>query len=282
MSRLFDGLLDDAALFPPADLDMPEAVVAHLAHRSSAYEALVGSFVVAAQDLEDLAAEVAGLPPRSVRVSVTLPVASVCQVVGATDRIAAVRLGAVEAVPPPARSADMVVGQLRSLLAERPVTAYVEVPRDDRRDDYIAALAGTTMRAKLRTGGVVAELYPSCEELAGSVVALVRAGVPFKATAGLHHAIRNTDPVTGFDQHGFLNLMVATDAALHGAEVPAVADLLAERDPATVAHRARLLDPRLRATFLSFGTCSIADPVEELVALGLLPADHRVIQAALR
>ncbi|HWU22353.1 MAG TPA: hypothetical protein VN088_12555 [Nocardioides sp.] len=282
MSRLFDGLLDDAALFPPAELAMQDAVVAHLAHRSSAYDALLGTFVVAAQDLDALAAEVAGLPPRSMRISVTLPMGSLCQVVEATDRIEAVRLGAVEAVPPPGRSADMVVGQLRSLLAERPVMAYVEVPRDERRDDYIAALAGTTMRAKLRTGGVVAELHPSCEELAGSVVALVRAGVPFKATAGLHHAIRNTDPVTGFDQHGFLNLMVATDAAMHDAELPAVADLLAERDTAKVVRRARLLDPQVRTSFLSFGTCSVAEPVEELVALGFLPADHRVIQAALR
>jgi len=31
--------------------------------------------------------------------------------------------------------------------------------------------------------------------------------VLFKSTAGLHHAPRNADPPTGFEQHGFRNLL---------------------------------------------------------------------------
>ena len=49
-------------------------------------------------------------------------------------------------------------------------------------------------------------------------VACLSAGVAFKATAGLHHAVRNTDPATGFEQHGFLNLLAAVDAAHRGAD----------------------------------------------------------------
>lgn len=153
------------------------------------------------------------------------------------------------------------------------MTVAVEVPRDDRRADVVAALAGTRHTAKFRTGGVRADLYPDEAELAAAVAAVVRAGVPFKATAGLHHALRNTDPDTGFEQHGFLNLLTATDAALRGAEETELATLLAERDPATVTERVRHLDPRVREAFRSFGTCSIADPTTEMVDLGLLDPD---------
>jgi hypothetical protein len=93
--------------------------------------------------------------------------------------------------------------------------------------------------------------------------------VPFKATAGLHHAVRNTDPETGFEQHGFLNLLLATDAARAGAEEAEVAAALADRDGTRVAARVRDLAPGVRESFRSFGTCSILEPVEELAALGL-------------
>jgi hypothetical protein len=110
-------------------------------------------------------------------------------------------------------------------------------------------------------------------ELAAAVVALTRAGLPFKATAGLHHAVRNTDPQTGFEQHGFLNLLTAVDAALAGADEARVERLLAERDPERVAAQARAAGARassVRGQFRSFGTCSITEPLEELVVLGLL------------
>ncbi len=164
------------------------------------------------------------------------------------------------------------LAQARSGVANVPV--YVEVPRDDRRTDVVAALAGYGYRAKFRTGGVRAELYPDEAELAAAVRAVTAARVPFKATAGLHHAVRNTDPETGFEQHGFLNLLLATDAALGGADEADVAAVLAERDAGTVATGVRDLGPRrtaaAREAFVSFGTCSITEPLAELVDLGLV------------
>jgi hypothetical protein len=157
--------------------------------------------------------------------------------------------------------------------AARP-EVFVEIPRDARRDPLLAALAGTRYRAKFRTGGVRADLYPDEAELAEAVLAAAGAGVPFKATAGLHHALRNTDPETGFEQHGFLNLLLATDAAARGAEAKTVRDLLAERDGAVVAALVRELGEAraaaARARFTSFGTCSVTDPLTELAGLGLL------------
>jgi hypothetical protein len=41
----------------------------------------------------------------------------------------------------------------------------------------------------------------SAWERLAAIAAVVAAGVSFKPTAGLHHALRNTDPETGFEQH---------------------------------------------------------------------------------
>lgn len=303
-SDLVAGLLDDAAVFPPGNLPLDQAVPAHLAHLRSPHARLVGPLVVAAKDLGALAAVLgpaggaAASPVRAafdgvsaldgdpalgggfalggssalgggsaIGVAVTVPLPQLAGAVAEARAIPGVRLEAVEVVPTGSTRPDDLVAALADAAG---ATVFVEVPRDDRRDAVLSALAGTAHRAKFRTGGVRAELYPSVAELAGSVCAAVRAGVPFKATAGLHHALRNTDPVTGFDQHGFLNLLLATAAALDGATADDLAALLAERDGGRVAERVRGLDPAVRSAFLSFGTCSIDEPVQELVALGLL------------
>jgi hypothetical protein len=159
---------------------------------------------------------------------------------------------------------------------------YVEIPRDDRRLPLLRALAGTGHRAKFRTGGVRADLYPGEAELAASLAAVVRARVPFKATAGLHHAVRNTDPDTGFEQHGFLNLLLATDILARGGAEDDARAVLAERDARVVADGVRALDPGpARRAFTSFGTCSVTDPLAELIELGVVTDGARSVHKGL-
>lgn len=258
MILTFDALLlDDAAIFPPGNVPLAEAISAHHAHRAAPYARLVGPLVVALADLPGLTDT--GQTDAPLDVAVVVPDAA-----GAVAAIA--QIGALEGVRLVALEVtDADVADLRDAIGEPAgVTVYVELPRDERRASVIAALAGTSYRAKLRTGGTQAEAYPDEAELAAAVVALARAGVRFKATAGLHHALRNTDPETGFEQHGFLNLLAATDTALGGADVDAVAAVLAERD----AHRVLL--PGNAVLLGSVGTCSIDEPVAELTDLGLL------------
>ena len=272
---LLARLCDDAAVFPPGNLPLADAVPAHRAHLASGHAGLVGTFVVSAASLGELAGLVEGEPPGSLDISVTVPEpAAVGAALATVDRIAALRLSSVETAVPEHVATGAVLSALDATLAGRPgLTAFVELPRDGRRPELIQALSGTPYLAKLRTGGVRAELHPDEGELAAAVVATVRAGLPFKATAGLHHAVRNTDPVTGFEQHGFLNLLTAVDAALAGVGEAAVAQLLSERTADVVAPRAVAVAERaslVRGRFRSFGTCSIVEPLEELVALGLL------------
>ncbi|NKZ09147.1 hypothetical protein [Actinomadura latina] len=262
------GLCDDAAVFPPGLAPLAGAVPAHRAHRAAPYAGLVGPLVVPATALDELYPLLAGEP---LDVSVTAP-GGPCQaakaLLTAADLPITVR-GLEVAVP-----AGMQPDEFFRLLGRATVPVYVEIPRDDRRPAMIAEVAARRHRAKFRTGGVKAHLYPDPDELATGIKAVVDARVPFKATAGLHHPVRNTDPETGFHQHGFLNLLLATDAALRGRPVPELAAILADRDAPSITSRVSSLGEArtiaARGRFVSFGTCSITDPLNELADLGLL------------
>ncbi|EHR59750.1 hypothetical protein [Saccharomonospora cyanea] len=268
-------LCDDAAMFPPGLAPLPEAVPAHVRHTSAPYGELVGPLVVAASVLDELTPllPVGGDP---VELVVTLPEgpARVRDVLAGVADLP-VRLRALEVAVPESMAATELLTSLDGAAVGESVEVFVEVPRDARRAGLITALAATRYLAKFRTGGVRAELYPDVTELAEAVSAVVAAGVPFKATAGLHHAIRNTDPDTGFEQHGFLNLLLATHVAAQGADAGELAGVLADTDGEAVAERVRALDDAeveaARTRFRSFGTCSITDPLHDLIGLGLLP-----------
>ena len=247
------GLLDDAAIFPPGNAPLAQAVADHAAHLRSPYAGAVGPLVVRAADLADVG---------DVEVAVVAGLDGVHTAVAAAGS----RLRSLEVALPPSAAA----GEVRSL-ASRGVDVCVEVPRDDRAEAVLAELAVAGLRAKFRTGGPRADLYPSESELAAGITTAVAFGVPFKATAGLHHAVRRTDPGTGFEEHGFLNLLVATGRALDGATASDVEAELAARDEAAVATAVLALGPAVRDAFRSFGTCSISEPLADLARLDLLP-----------
>ncbi|BDB62859.1 MULTISPECIES: hypothetical protein [Rhodococcus] len=276
---LLTGLCDDAALFPPGNAPLPVAVPAHAGHRSSAHAPLVEAFVFPAGRLGELADHLAQHPyPGELALSLTAPTgtAAVRPALEQVDAMDSVSVVALEIAVPAEQSVDELFAALGEISADRPdVDVFVEVPRDERRAEILARMVGTPYAAKFRTGGIVAEAYPDEAELAAAVGTVVTTGVPFKATAGLHHAVRNTDPKTGFEQHGFVNLLAAVDAVLSGADTDEVASVLAERDGAVLSARlGALSDDRaaeVRRRFLSYGTCSIAEPLEDLLGLGLVP-----------
>lgn len=141
-----------------------------------------------------------------------------------------------------------------------------------------------TPGAKLRCGGLVVEAFPSPEQVATFVAACTRFGVPMKATAGLHHPFRHVDEETGFVQHGFVNLLgAAVLAASHGLPDAELEELVADDNASNFSiatdgfrwrsHKAGADDVARARTglFVAYGSCSFAEPVEDLVALGILP-----------
>ena len=101
----------------------------------------------------------------------------------------------------------------------------------------------------------------------------------FKCTAGLHHAVRHRDHETGFEHLGFLNVLLATRTAFDGGTREEVAQVLDDQYANDLVAMARHLHQQgdlvgARRWFTSYGSCSVSEPLDELVGLGLIEAPH--------
>ncbi|RJL30818.1 hypothetical protein D5H75_21125 [Bailinhaonella thermotolerans] len=170
-----------------------------------------------------------------------------------------------------ARAATVTLASLPADLGED-VDVFIELPRLPGWHEALERVAAAGRGAKLRTGGLSADLFPTPAEVAAFIEACVALGVPFKCTAGLHHAVRHRAAETGFVHHGFLNIVLATAAAVAGSGD--AADILASEDADALAKAARAVPgetaARTRALFAGYGSCSLADPITDLRALGLI------------
>ncbi|MGW1346691.1 hypothetical protein ACWCOV_36950 [Kribbella sp. NPDC002412] len=277
---LFRHLVDDASVFPPGNLPLAEAVAAHRAHRQSAYADLVGPFVCADEDLMKVAAEAArtGPDPLEITVVITGGAGGIEPAVRYGDRSADIDVKAVEVrlrnEDDLSRNALRVVRACDDCLDEE--NAFVEVGLDGAWERALDVVADAGYAAKLRTGGLDAALFPSEGQVAAFITACLDREVAFKCTAGLHNAVRHTAGDTGFEHHGFLNVLLATRASLDGASQDELAAVLASRDgDALAAQAAELSDDQAASTrrwFTSFGSCSIEEPRHDLTTLKLMEA----------
>ena len=254
---LFDRFFDDAAIFPPGNAAMDDAVRAHVAALDSHLARHVGPFVCSASRLTALGAALATADVSGLDLALVTPAGSAAAAIAAAHDDSRLRLRAVEvADTQPGDSMPAVPAGTR-LFIERSGPPF-DLPPD--------------VSLKLRTGGETADAFPDENQLASALADSLEQDIRFKLTAGLHHAVRHTDPATGFEHHGFLNIVVAVHAALSASGD--LAAWLAERDASVVAAAIADLDEAargaVRSRFLSIGTCSIAEPVDDLRALGLL------------
>jgi hypothetical protein len=239
---VLERLIDHAALFPPASMSLDDALAEDRRARESPHAAIIARFVVPSDRLPDL-------PEERPALSVVLRKGDIELVRDASG---------VEAVEqrldgPRPRPADLIASH--RALDPLGVEAYYELVFDDSWRDSVPAAIGSIAalgaRVKLRCGG---EFTPTAEQVALVIASCREARVPFKCTAGLHHAVRRGD------EHGFLNILAATTAPAERLEA-----VLAEEDPAKLS-----LAGTDRSLFVGFGSCSWREPVDDLVELGLL------------
>lgn len=288
--------IDYAGLFPPARLSMSDAVVSYAKYVAGPDRDLLGRFVVPATRLDELAEAADHHLPRGERstpwrlsVLAGRDLESDRETVlefnyshGNTSGRGHAVADSIEAVGN--NSAD--VRRIRECFSDSFAT-FIEVPVHSA-EALIPVIASMEANAKIRMGGVTRDAFPEAEEIAAFISACHRAGIPFKATAGLHHPLRGEYPLSyevGGERgwmYGYLNLFLAAAAILEGDDVAVAADALLEHDSrAIVVHdsfltwRGRRYDEaylrRLRESLvLSFGSCSFVEPVSEARALGLL------------
>lgn len=273
---LLRGLIDDAAVFPPGNAPLAEAVAAHRGYRAAWYAEMVGPLLVPASSLRELPGLLAPAERPEIGLVGDTGLAALPDVVVAADRWVTLRQVEV-AVAKRGEDPQPGLEYLLGLLAGWPhVTGYAEIPLStgllNALDTVAQARAnGSTVAAKFRTGGLAAELFPTPIELAAVICACRDRAVPFKLTAGLHNAVRHVDPETGFVHHGFLNVLTGVLAAVRDdAEVADVAELLAATDPVPLVEAARGRMDIDRPLWIGFGSCSIDEPLADLSRLGLM------------
>jgi hypothetical protein len=169
-------------------------------------------------------------------------------------------------------------GQANARQSARACPTYLESPLSQITNSY----------AKIRTGGLTPESIPTAQHVAEFLHAAAQRKLPFKATAGLHHAIRAEHPLTYASNapralmHGFLNVFTAAAFAWFGAPDFVLIEILEERNPrAFEFHDDKLLwrgneltpaqiEAARRDLAHSFGSCSFEEAVADLRQLGLL------------
>ncbi len=289
---LLTEVVDYAGLFPPSQVSMHEAVLNYATYRASNYKWMLGRFVVPVARLDefldaarDFISQVTYDPWR-------------LSVLAGEDIYQTIRLvedfntkNTPYAVCDTLEVRANTESKIQNTVSALPefLTAYFEVPTDDRLTDLITAIAVHGQRAKIRTGGIKAEEFPTIRTVIHFMRLCLAANVPFKATAGLHHPLRCFKPLTyeanapKGTMNGFLNLFLATGYAYAGYQPTILEEILEDEfeesfdfaDEGVAWHGDYYLSTSQiehvrRRNIVSFGSCSFDEPIADLREIGLL------------
>lgn len=293
LRSLLQGLVDDAAVFPPGNAPVERAWSEHLALRAGRYGDLLGPLLIGTPAAASLVAAAAAAEPpvddqetggeATSRVRVAVVARAGTPVEDLVDAVAALRESPHLQVASVELAHDEAGRWRRALELDLPVA--VEIGRDP--SAQVRAMDELVTRSqhhrgvvvKLRTQSTAEATVPSPRELADFLDGVRRHHLPFKLTGGLHHAVAGEAPRTGGGtefQHGVLNVLVAAhylDA--RDLPLPSLEAVLELEDAEGLAAIVRTLEEHevaaLRARFVSFGCCCVTDPLDELAQLGVVP-----------
>jgi hypothetical protein len=294
------GLIDYAGLFPPAALDMPTAAREYAEYRESEYRWALGRFVIPVARLDEFEKAAEGILPDGGwegnefwRLSALgggdlssdlNRIADFNRKYTTLDSSAGVAI--IDTIEIKVEQPADIENAMR-LMPEK-LTPYFEIPIGADPTERIKKITEIEARAKVRTGGVTAEAFPSSFNLARFIKICADEDVPFKATAGLHHPLRSVNKLTyapdsaSAMMHGFLNVFLAAAFAQTGMDVDQLVELLEEKSPEAfrfdsggvtwrdeMVVRGQLRNTRSLLA-IAFGSCSFEEPIEDLKKIGLL------------
>jgi hypothetical protein len=308
---LMTEIVDYAGLFPPARLDLPDAASRYSQYAASQDSWMLGRFVIPATRLDDLLSQESFFEGRHApRLSVILrpshddlsPIDAAKADLGLVARFLDSRPERVTIDSLEMRWPSEIYGAgdvesaldalnevIHDVLGDQ-TTAYLEIPWKKEAHEFLEILARAISNAngpisrfglKVRTGGLTADLVPSAEDLSRFIATVHRHNLSFKATAGLHHPVRNEDSNVGVTMFGFFNVFCGSvllhSGAISEEDLPKV---LLEDDASAFsfdeglawqdAHVGQTSIRAGRDFAVSFGSCSFDEPREDLRDLGLL------------
>lgn len=290
LRTLVAGVVDYAGLFPPASLHMAGAVRNHAEYRRSEDAWMLGRFVVQVSRLDEWQAAVGSLDAALIA---AWNGAKLSALLSGEFALEAEQIAAFNAAGPFGVSIDVAEGRtltpdaVLATAAAMPdgVMLYCELSHREDPLDLLQSVKAASVRAKIRTGGVSPDVFPTPPEIIRFLRRCMETGVTAKATAGLHHPLRGeyrltyaADAIRG-TMYGYLNVFLAAAALSAGAtdEQATSILLLEDRSAITVSDvSVRVGEFYLTNTVLSttrssglvaFGSCSFREPVDELALL---------------
>ncbi|MHB8512705.1 MAG: hypothetical protein ACYDCC_11055 [Actinomycetota bacterium] len=265
---LLKELFDDASLYPPASLPVPDAAAEHEEVRAGEYVWMLAHFVCSASRLTELLDHIE-TPTWNLTVLLDDPEAIKPFIASAGLKA---RIKQVE-VRPSSPNEESIADSI-SMARQFDVPIFLEIPTGSAEAvSLIAAHPG--VGAKIRCGGNLESMFPSSTDVATTIAACVEQKVRLKATAGLHHAVPYVDKETGFRHHGFLNLLAATAFASR-LDVKGLSEILDTEELSFDETGLRVLGEHadanacrsVRELFTTVGSCSFDEPLEDLLDLG--------------
>ena len=282
-------LVDYAGLFPPAGCSMSDATARYASYLHSPDAWMLGRFVVPVDRLDELAACAEPLlrdGNEAWRLSVLV----------GRDANAGVRIRTFNSTHRGRLMVDVVEcgaiarGSVASTIGSLPgeMRIFVELPLIEDPKSDLLEIRSAGAWAKIRTGGVTTDAFPSAREIGRFLARAAELIVPFKATAGLHHPVCGTYPLTYAESaprgrmFGFLNVFAGAVFAQTHLNDRLLAELVDEERTDAIRfsddslcwrdHTANAVQiARTRASLgLAFGSCSFEEPVTGLRELGLL------------
>lgn len=291
VQTLLSAVVDYAGLFPPAQLGLTQAIRNYEQDRASSHSSMLGRFVLPASRVTELSEQLvqsSSTKPWPLSVVLSGDVESVVEQLQALPSLPTSPHLAVAALEFPHLSPEAI----QSLLAQLPtgIDAFFEIPFTDP-TPHLKVLKGTGAFAKIRTGGIKAEAFPSVAQLGQFILACADTQVPFKATAGLHHALPGhyrltyeADSPTAA-MHGFLNVAIASTLAYSQTiTLEELSEILKESRASGFGFETdgvrwgdrHLSLSKIKTTrrdfFRGFGSCSFQEPIHDLMELQLLEA----------
>lgn len=281
IETLLAGLFDYAGLYPPTSLSLRSAANNYLEYARSKHASALGRFIINLDRLDELR-PIAGEFLDRFRISVIAADGANLETVAEHIRSGML----IETLEIKCNEAAEIEGVLSKVPSQ--LTTYIEVPVNSAGIALLKTISDAGARAKIRMGGVVPEAIPSASDVAEMLKALADLRLPFKATAGLHHPVRSRRPLTYQPQspigtmHGFMDLCCATAALCFGGEVGDSEKLIREEDPSAWQvspdgvqwRHMRWSEDQLarlrRDFFISIGSCSFEEPLQDLESLGWL------------